>query len=187
MKATTLTLALLLMLASPLVHAQVTDTTSWHVHLSTGLSVSNGFGRTLGNSWLATDVELHPTQRLTVNTGFANIGSVLPQDYKLHGLGPRSLTPRREGTQATAVWAEAEYQVNDKLWLWAAVAHIGGFAQPLWLDHSLPLNATAFQGGFGYRFGENSVLEMHMHIVHDNYGTLAPLLYHDPFYHYRFF
>ena len=173
-------LPLTLLLGCGLLQAQVADTARWHVHLTTGAGVSSGFGRVQGTLWTAADLELHPTDRLTVNTGFGNIGSMVPTELK--GYNNRSLAPRRTGTQATALWAEAEYQVNDRLWLWGAVSHISGCFQPLWLNSSLPLQATSFIGGFGYRFSEGSSLEMHFHVVHDNYGTLAPMLYHDPLY-----
>lgn len=174
---------LLLLIACPTLWAQEVDTAAWHVRLSTGTSVTSGFGRTQSLSWVAPSFEFHPTSRLTVNTGFASIGSLMPTGYKLQGYSPRSLAPLRTGTSATALWAEAEYKVNERLWLWGAVAHIGGFAQPLWLDQSLPLQATAFSGGLGYHIGDNSTLELHLHIVRDNYGTLAPLLYDNPFHY----
>lgn len=180
-------LLLALLLCTGPLSAQVTDSTGWHVRLSTGASVTSGMGQTQSLSWVAPSFEFHPTSRLTVNTGFASVGSLLPADYKLHGYGSRSLAPLRTGTRATALWAEASYQVNSRLWLWASVAHLNGFAQPLWLDRSLPMQATAFSGGFGYRFGEKSILEMHIHIVRDHYGTLAPMLYDDPFSYNRFF
>lgn len=176
-------LLLPLWLFSAALSAQEIDTTRFNVHLSAGSSVSAGFGHVQSLSWVAPSFEMHPTSRLTVNTGFASFGDLMPADYKLQAANPRSLAPLRSGTRATALWAEAEYQVNSRLWLWGAVAHISGFAQPLWLDSSLPLQATAFSGGFGYHFGESSTLEMHINIVHDNYGTLAPLLYGDPSIH----
>ena len=185
MKHTLLLLALLLMPVA--LRAQVTDSANWHVRLSTGASVTSGMGQTQSLSWVAPSFEFHPTSRLTVNTGFASVGSLLPADYKLHGYGSRSLAPLRTGTRATALWVSAEYQVNSRLWLWGSVAHIGGFAQPLWLDRSLPLQATAFSGGLGYRFGESSILELHIHVVRDRFGTLEPLLYDDPFSYNRFF
>lgn len=181
MRDTLLLLALLLMPVG--LRAQVADTSRWDVHLSAGTSVTSGFGRTQSLSWVAPSFEFHPTSRLTVNAGFAWAGSLLPTDFKLQGHGARSLAPLRSGTHATALWAEAEYKVNERLWLWGAVAHIGGFAQPLWLDQSLPLQATAFSGGLGYHIGDNSTLELHLHIVRDNYGTLAPLLYDNPFHY----
>ena len=174
---------LVLLLATGPLWAQVADTSRWQMHLATGTSVASGYGRTQSLSWVAPSFELHPTSRLTVNAGFASAGTLLPVDYKLQGFGTRSLAPYRTGTQANALWAEAEYQVNSRLWLWGAVAHVSGFAQPLWLDRSLPLQATAFSGGFGYRFGENSTLEMHINVIHDHYGTLGPLLYPTPLDH----
>lgn len=178
-----LLLLTLLLIACPVLRAQVSDTSGWHMRLSTGASVSSGFGQTQSLNWVAPSFEFHPTSRLTVNTGFAAVGSLMPGDYKLQGNGVRSLAPLRAGTQATALWAEASYRINQRLWVWGAVAHVGGFAQPLWLDHSLPLQATAFSGGFGYRIGESSLFEMHINIVRDKYGTLAPMLFDNPFHY----
>ena len=180
-------LLLLLLLAGPALRAQEADTSRWDVHLSAGSSVAAGFGRAQSLSWVAPSFEFHPSRRLTVNTGFVAAGSLMPADYKLQGYGSRSLAPLRTGTRATALWASAEYQVNSRLWLWGSVAHVSGFAQPLWLDRSLPLHATAFSGGVGYHFGESSTLELHIHVVRDHYGTLAPMLYDDPFSYNRFF
>ena len=171
----------LLLLAPVALQAQLLDTSRYDLHLATGTSVAAGFGRAQSLSWVAPSIELRPTSRLTVNTGFAAVGSLMPTDYKLQGLGSQSLAPLRLGTRATALWAKAEYQVNSRLWVWGALAHVSGFAQPLWLDSSLPLQATAFSGGFGYRFTGGSSLEMHINIVRDNYGTLMPLLLDDPF------
>jgi len=185
MHRTTILLMTLLLLPVAL-KAQEADSARWHMHLATGTEVASGFGRTQSLTWVAPSFEFQPTSRLTVKTGFASAGSLLPADFELKG-NTRSLAPRRTGTRATALWAEAEYQVNDRLWLWGAVAHVSGFAQPLWLDRSLPLQATAFSGGFGYRIGDNSSLEMHINIVRDHYGTLEPLLYGDPFNYNRFF
>ena len=185
MRNTLLLLALLLMPVA--LRAQMADTSRWDVHLSAGSSVAAGFGRVQSLSWVAPSFEFHPTSRLTVNTGFAAAGNLMPVDYKLQGYGSRSLAPLRAGTRATALWVSAEYQVNSRLWLWGSVAHIGGFAQPMWLDRSLPLQATAFSGGLGYRFGESSILELHIHVVRDRFGTLEPLLYDDPFSYNRFF
>ena len=167
-------LLLALLLCTGPLSAQVTDSTGWHVRLSTGASVTSGMGQTQSLSWVAPSFEFHPTSRLTVNTGFAAAGSLLPTDFSLKGYGDRNLAPRREGTRLHALWAEAEYQVNDRLWLWGAVAHVSGIAQPLWLDHSVPLQATAFSGGFRYAVADRSLFEMHFHIVKDN-GQLGPM------------
>lgn len=172
---------ILLLAASPLA-AQEVDTADWHIHLSTGISVSRCFGQTQSLSWVAPSFEFHPNDRLTINTGFVAAGSLMPSGYKLQGIGQRSLAPLRQGTRAAVLWAEAEYKVNPRLLVWGAVAHASGFAQPLWLDHSLPLQATAFSGGMDYRIGENSILEMHIHIIKDNTYPLGSLWQLGPLY-----
>lgn len=162
----------------------VSDSAGFRVRVSTGVSASAGFGGREAVSWVAPSFELHPNDRLMVRAGFANMGSLLPQGYRLKGYGPRDLAPRRTGTQATAVWVSAGYQVNDRLWMWGSVAHLGGFAQPLWIDHSLPLHATAVSAGFEWKVTDHSFFEMHFTYVHDTYGTaFGPMYspYWDPF------
>lgn len=171
---------LALLLACELVQAQISDSSNYDIHLAAGTSVASGFGHVQSLTWVAPTIEWHPTSRLTVNTGFAAVGNLMPTGYKLNGHSSPSLAPFRPGTRATALWADATYQVNSRLWVWGALAYMSGFAQPLWLDNSLPLQATTFSGGFGYRFGEHSTFEMEINIVHDNYGTLPALLYDTP-------
>ncbi|MCR5445035.1 MAG: hypothetical protein K6E96_05045 [Bacteroidales bacterium] len=179
MRRLLVTLLMLLFAGTPL-WAQVADTAGWHMHLSTGTSIANGFGQTQALGWVAPSFELHPTSRLTVSTGLAAAGDILPSDYTIKGFNDQSLAPRREGTRVHALWAKAEYQVNDRLWLWGAISHVGGFMQPLWLNQSLPLQATSFSGGFSYALTQRSFFEMHFHIVHDHYSTLSHCLY--PYY-----
>ena len=177
----TKTILLLLLLGSLGLRGQeVADTSRWQMHLSTGTTVATGFGRTDALGWVAPSFSYQASPRLTLRAGFAYKGTFLPTGYRLQAYGPQDLAPRRQGTRAGAVWASAEYQANDHLRLWASVAHLNGFAQPLWLDQSLPLQASAFSGGFAYKFNSGSVLEMHLHIIRDNYGTLMPLLYDTP-------
>lgn len=163
--------------------AQEADT-PWQWHLSTGSSVASGFGRTQMLSWVAPSFEIAATSRLTVKGGLMAAGSLLPEGYKPQGYGARNLAPLRNGTSATMLWASAEYRVNERLLVWGSLAHIGGLYQPLWLDQSLPLQATAYSGGFSYALSHKSLLEVHFHIVHDSYGTstlgLMGYPYHDP-------
>ena len=161
--------------------AQEGDTSRTHVHLSTGATVASGFGRTQSLMWVAPSVERQLNDRLTVNVGFAAAGSLL-HSYEIHGYGPTSLAPRRTGTRLGAVWASAEYKVNDRLWLWAEVAHLTGYVQPLWLDGALPIEATALSGGVAYEFPGGSLLELHFHFVHDHYGTSSLGLLAHPWY-----
>lgn len=175
------TILLFLLLGSVISQGQEeSDTSRWQLHVSTGATVATGFGQTQSLGWVAPSFSYQATDRLKLKAGFAYKGTLLSTSYRLRAYGPEDLAPRREGTQAGALWASAEYQANERLWLWASVAHLSGFAQPLWLDQSLPLQASAFNGGFAYKFNSGSVLEMHLHIIRDNYGTLMPLLYDAP-------
>ena len=173
----TLALTITLFLACPMLWAQGADTSKWDFHLSTGSSVAAGFGRTQALGWVAPSFEVKPTSRLTVSSGLMAAADLLPADFSLKGYGDRSLAPRRQGTRLHAFWAKAEYQVNDRLWLWGAVAHVGGIAQPLWHDRSLPLQATAVSGGFSYAVTDRSLFEMHFHFIKDNspIGPISPI------------
>lgn len=155
-----------------------------HYSLSAGSTVEAGFGRVLSNLWVAPRLSWQPTQRLTLRGGFAAEASLLPTPA-LHGLAPQSLAPRRQGSRMASLWAEAVCKPNDRLWLWAAVAHTRGQFQPLWLDRALPIQATAFSGGLGYQLPGGSFLELDFHFVHDRYATLpdafGPLPYSYPF------
>ncbi len=155
------------------------DTASKAFHLNVGSMVGAGFGRTEAVSWVAPSFQWRASERLTLRGGFGAAASLLPGGYALHGRGTRSMLPLREGTQLGAVWAQAEYRAGERLLLWGSVAHVSGFAQPLWASHSLPVDATAVSGGLAYRFSENSVLAMHFRFVHDEYGFLL----HPPYGH----
>ncbi len=175
-------IALILLIGTSSLTAQVADSSQWQWHVSTGSSVSSGFGRIQSLSWVAPSFEYHATPRLSLTGGFAAAGSLLPDGFKLQGLSPASLAPLRQGTHMNAMWAAAKYRVNDRLLVWGAVAHLNGQLQPLWLDHSLPLQTTTYSGGFEYAISHNSLLEFHFHIVHDNYGNSALGLHSHPYY-----
>ena len=168
-------IALLLALSMTLLAtAQEGDTSRWDVHMSTGATVATGFGHTQSLGWVAPSISYRVSDRLKVSGGLAVAGSLMPAGgYTLHGR-ERSLAPRREGTKAGAMWASATYHPNDRLWLWGAVMHVTGYAQPLWLDGAMPIEATAISGGLEYKLSDNSLIGMEFHFVHDRYGTLPP-------------
>ena len=157
---------------------QEADTSRWDFHLSTGATVATGFGRTQSLGWVTPSVSYRASDRLTVSGGLAAAGSLLPAaGYTLQGRGERSLAPRKEGTKAGALWVAATYHPNDRLWLWGSMAHVTGYAQPLWLDGAMPIEATAISGGVEYELPGGSLLGMEFHFVHDRYGTLPPPMY----------
>ena len=171
------TIFLLALLATALTcGAQVPDkgdSTRWDFHASIGGAAMSGFGHTQALTWAAPWASYKANDRLTLHGGLVAAGTLLPNNFELQGRGDRSLAPRREGTRAGALWAAADYKANDNLRLWAAVAVARGWMQPLWAGESMPLAATAVDGGFAYRFDGGSVLAMHFSFVHDRYGTLA--------------
>lgn len=148
------------------------DTSRLDVHLSTGLSVAAGWGRTDALAWTAPSLIYRATDRLTLHAGFAAAGSLMG-GYELQGYHNRSLAPRRQGTRLMAGTVAAEYRATDRLTLWGSVTRITGYAQPLWLDGSMPVRATAISGGLAYETSNASLLELHFHIVHDHYGNTA--------------
>lgn len=159
--------------------AQESDTSRVGFHVSIGATAAAGFGRTDALTWAAPRFEWHATDRLTVSGGIAMAASLMPRGYELQGLHRSDLAPRRHGTKVGAVWAAADYAVNDRLHIWGSVLHVSGYAQPLWLDGAVPIEATVLSGGFAYALSDNSLLEMHFHIAHDHYGYML----HPPYGH----
>ncbi len=101
-----------------------------------------------------------------VSTGVeATWGSLLPGGYTLQGRTPRNLAPRRVSVASTVDFV-ARYRAGDRLWIWGALSHAGGSA------FGMPLDVTAISGGFAYALSESSLLEMHFHFVHDQYGSM---------------
>lgn len=168
------------LLAAVLSVAAQDDTSRTHVHLSTGATIASGFGRTQALSWVAPSFERQVSDKLSVTGGFATAGSLLG-GYEVHAYTP-SMAPRKHGTRMGALWAMAEYKATDRLLLWAAVMHAGGYAQPLWRNASVPIGLTAVSGGLAYEFPKGSLLELHFHFVHDYYGTAMEGLLAHPWY-----
>ena len=158
------------------------DTSRWDFHLSTGITVGSGWGKTDALLWTAPRVEYHASDRLTLRGGFAAVGSLMP-GYVLQ-MPVTSYAPRRQGTRLLAGFASARYQVSDRLNIWASVQHVGGWYEPLWTPQgeALDMSLTAFSGGFAYELSNHSLLEMHFHIVHDHYGNSALGLLGHPYY-----
>ncbi len=158
------------------------DTSRWDFHLSTGITVGSGWGKTDALLWTAPRVEYRASDRLTLRGGFAAVGSLMP-GYVLQ-MPVTSYAPRRQGTRLLAGFASARYQVSDRLNIWASVQHVGGWYEPLWTPQgeALDMSLTAFSGGFAYELSNHSLLEMHFHIVHDHYGNSALGLLGHPYY-----
>lgn len=159
----------------------VSDSSKWDFHLSTGIAIGSGWGRTDAATWVAPSLEYHASERLTLHGGFAMVNSPFGQ-HELRGLERRSLTPRREGTRLLAATMGAEYQVNDRLRLWGSLTRINGFAQPLWHHHAMPVDVTAFSGGLSYATSNDCLMQLHFHFVHDHYGNAALGLLGHPWY-----
>ena len=161
------------------------DSSRWDFHLSTGSSVFAGCGKSDVLMWMAPSVEYRASDSLTVYGGFAYSGSLLG-GYRLHGYESRSLAPRKSGTCLVSGHAGVDYQVNERLNVWAEVWHLGGWMEPLWCSRGdvHEMNATAVSGGFGYDFKGGSRMEMHFTFVNDRTGNLGRLLFESPHYGY---
>lgn len=158
------------------------DTSRWDFHLSTGTTMMSVDGRGNAYVWVAPKVEYRANDRLTLYGGFSAVGSLLG-GYELQGYTP-NYAPRRRGTQMVRGGVGAEYRVSDRLSIWAAVEHIGGWHESLWLPYgeSLPVGVTTLSGGFNYALSDESMLEFHFHVVHDHYGNDALGLLGHPYY-----
>lgn len=160
------------------------DTARWDYHLSVGSSVMTSNGKGNAYLWVTPKVAYRANDRLTLRGGFVAVGSLLG-GYELQG-NTRSLAPRRRGTQLMGASVGANYQVNDRLTLWATVMHIGGWHEPVWspFNESFNIGVTALSGGFSYALSDDSMLEMHFHFIHDHYGNDALGILGYPYYGY---
>lgn len=158
------------------------DTSRWDFHFSAGTTMLSVSGRGNAYVWAAPKVEYRANERLTLYGGFSAVGSLLG-GYELRGY-ERSYAPRRRGTQMMTGGVGAEYRVNDRLSIWAAVGYMGGWHESLWMPYgeSLPVGVTTLSGGFSYAMSEESLLEFHFHVVHDHYGNDALGLLGHPYY-----
>lgn len=162
--------------------AAASDTSRWDFHLSTGATAVTFGGHGDAYLWVAPRVEYRASDRLTVGGGFGYTGSLL-NSYELRG-NQRSLAPRRTGTRLFTAYGDLQYRASDRLSLWAEVSHTAGWYTPLWGSegHALSLGLTSFSGGLAYELSDESFLELHFHIVHDQYGNAARGLFGHPYY-----
>ena len=157
----------------------------WEPHLSVG----TGFmGTSYGDNRLFTSVApsltFRPNGRWAVNAGFRITTDMGLNTNYAFSSPTRSLAPykhRNGGTGLVSAHAAARYQVSDRLWLAAAVCHVGGTYAPLYGFGNcdvFDVSATAVSAAAAYRFGEDSFLHLSFTYVRDGQGTL-PFLYHD--------
>jgi len=159
----------------------------WQFHVSMGTSL-------VGNSYdmaslygITPTVVYRPNNRLKIVGSLTGINShVLATDgYTIRGREERSLAPYRYPSTALAATVAAEYQVNDRLWLAASYSRMGGelasgmLVNPWLLTSERPvlLDASSFTAAMRYRFGKDNFLDIHLTVINDRAGTLAPLIY----------
>ena len=161
----------------------------WEPHLS----VSTGFmGTSYGDNRLfssvAPSLTFRPNDRWAVNAGF-RITTDMGLNPNFAPSSPvRSLAPYRQrngGTGLVSAHAAAQYQVNDRLWLAAAVYHLSGTYAPVYgfgNGEVFDVSATAVSAAASYRFDNDSFLHFSFTYLRDGQGTL-PYLYHDAWMH----
>lgn len=159
----------------------------WQFHVAMGTSL-------VGNSYnmaslygITPTVVYRPNSRLKVVGSVTGINShsLATEGYTIRGREERSLVPYRYPSTALAATVAAEYQVNDHLWLAAAYSRMGGeLASGMILNPWLPstgrplaLDASSFTAAMRYRFNNDSFLDVHLTVINDRAGTLAPLIY----------
>ena len=178
-------LALLLLAAVPLKAQRGMDTIEpprWEPHVS----VTTGFmGSNYGDNRLFTSVApsltFRPSTRWELRGGFRITNDMgLNPNYTTNQ--PRSLAPRRRngGTGIASAYVEADYRVNDRLWLAASLYHIGGQYAPLFgpaNGDAIDISATALSAAAAYRFSNNSYLHLSFTVVRDHTGMMPYMLY----------
>ena len=161
----------------------------WEPHLS----VSTGFmGTSYGDNRLYTSVApsltFRPNGRWTMNAGFRITTDMGLNPNYAFSSPTRSLAPvrhRNGGTGLASAHVAAQYQVNDRLWLAAAMYHLGGTYAPLYgfgNGEVFDVSATAVSAAATYRFNNDSFLHLAVTYVRDEQGTL-PYLWHDAWMH----
>lgn len=157
----------------------------WEPHLS----VNTGFmGTSYGDNRLYTSVApsltFRPSSRWAVNAGFRITNDMGLNPNYAFSSPVRSLAPYRHrngGTGLASAHVAAQYQVSDRLWLAAAVYHLGGTYAPIYgfgNGEVFDVSATAVSAAASYRFKNDSFLHLSFTYVRDEQGTL-PYLYHD--------
>jgi hypothetical protein len=161
----------------------------WEPHLQ----VSTGFmGTSYGDNRLYTSVApsltFRPSDRWAMNAGFRITTDMGLNPNYAYSSPERSLAPykhRNGGTGLAAAHVVAQYQVSDRLWLAAAVYHLGGTYAPVYgfgNGEVFDVSATAVSAAASYRFNDDSFLHLSFTYVRDEQGTL-PYLYHDAWMH----
>ena len=161
----------------------------WEPHLR----VNTGFlGTSYGDNRLYTSVApsltFRPSSRWAVNAGFSITTDMGLNPNYAFSSPERSLAPykhRNGGTGLASAHVAAQYQVSDRLWMAAAVYHLGGTYAPIYgfgNGEVFDVSATAISAAASYRFKNDSFLHFSFTYVRDAQGTL-PYLYHDAWMH----
>ncbi len=161
----------------------------WEPHLSVGTGF---FGTSYGDNRLFTTVApsltFRPNSRWTVNAGFRITTDMGLNPNYAYGSSTQDLAPykhRNGGTGMASAHVAAQYQVNDRLWLAAALYHLGGTYAPIYgfgNGNVFDVSATAVSAAATYRFKNDSFLHLAVTYVRDEQGTL-PYLWHDAWMH----
>ncbi len=161
------------------------DRLSVQTTLFTG--IYSGFGQLHGYTGAAPRLSYQVNDRLRLKGGFTVTTDMSQDRYNLSVDEPRSLAPRRNTTTgAVAVDVEAEYQLNDNLWMAARVFYLGGSYNSPWGVGDRPMDLNVYGGSMSlhYRTKNNNALSIYLDVVHDETGALTPWMYHSPWHGY---
>lgn len=167
-------------------HVQDQDTVvmpKWEPHMSvtTGF-VGNSYGDNRLYTSIAPSVTFRPTKKLSFVGGFS-VMSDMGLDPNYLSKPVRSLAPRRAnngGTGVASAYVEADYQVNDRLWLAASLYHVGGQYAPFFgpaNGSAFDVSATALSAEAAFRFSDNNYLRLSFTVVRDHTGMMPYMIY----------
>ncbi len=143
----------------------------------------SGYGQLHGYTGAAPRLRYQASDRLVLKGGFAVTTDMSHDRYSLSASDARSLVPRRNTTTGTvAVDMEAEYQLNDNLWMAARLYYLGGSYVSPWRADGQPMDLNVLGGSMAlhYRTKNNNSLSLYLDVMHDQTGALTPWLYHSP-------
>lgn len=165
----------------------------WDFHVSLGSGVTVGNRGTVSAFGVTPSVVWRPSERLKVTASGTLMDSyaLMPRGFHLRGQEPRNVAPLRHpqgGSVAGALRVEAEYQVNERLWVAGSLTRLtgrlasGALVSP-WLYGRGPvdLDATALSADLRYRFKNNTFLDVHMTVIDDRTGAMGPLIMGGPY------
>lgn len=187
-------LSIVLMLLPLVVMSQVVDSSrtnlklyhedsinhQWITHMTIGTGLSFNSIDAHGYTFVAPSFSKQVNNRVKVHGGFGMIFDNADK-FRIRGYNAMNLAPRRSSNMLASGHASAQYKVSDRLWVAGAVSFLAGQYDPFWNFSSQPLNVRAleFSAAMGYQFDSGNSINLFLHVVRDQAGTL-PLWFYDP-------